>query len=95
MSTIIQIRHVPESVHRTLKSRAALEGLSLSDYLLKEVAAIAERPTIGELQARIASRGVVDSSESMASAVRSERDSHRTGRVAARDQASDGQRSPS
>ena len=71
---MIQIRHVPEDVHRTLKSRAALEGLSMSDYLLREVSAIASRPSPAELRARLAGRTRVDSRESMAEAVRAERD---------------------
>ncbi len=37
MPKMIQLRHVPDQLHRTLKSRAALEGLSLSDYLLREI----------------------------------------------------------
>lgn len=74
MGTMIQIRHVPDDVHRTLKARAALEGLSLSDYLLREVRALASRPTPAELQARLAARAPIDSAESMAEAVRAERD---------------------
>jgi antitoxin FitA len=42
--TMIQIRNVPERLHRKLKSRAALEGKSLSDYLLAELRHVAERP---------------------------------------------------
>ena len=53
MSTMIQIRHVPAHVHRRLKSKAALEGLSLSEFLLREVSSLAERPSLAE-QSRLA-----------------------------------------
>ena len=53
---LIQIRHVPEDVHRTLKSRAAIEGKSLSDYVLAEVTRMARTPTPQELDERIAAR---------------------------------------
>jgi antitoxin FitA len=43
---MVQIRNVPEALHRRLKSRAALAGMSLSDYLLSEIRQVAERPTI-------------------------------------------------
>ena len=74
MGTMIQIRHVPENVHRKLKSKAALEGLSLSDYLLREVRALAERPSVTELRERIASRSALNSDESIVDAIRAERD---------------------
>ena len=74
MGTMIQIRHVPDEVHRRLKSRAALEGLSLSDFLLREVRALAERPSVAELQARLASRSTTATSVDMAKEVRAERD---------------------
>ena len=51
MGVMIQIRNVPEKLHRQLKSRAALAGMSLSDYLLSEIRQIAERPTLDELRA--------------------------------------------
>jgi plasmid stability protein len=56
MSTTIQIRNVPEALHRQLKSRAASAGVSLSDYLLSEIRQAAERPTADELRARLRSR---------------------------------------
>ena len=74
MAKMIQLRHVPDDLHRKLKARAALEGLSLSDFLLREVRGIAERPTVAELQARVLSRAPVSLRESPAKAVRSERD---------------------
>jgi plasmid stability protein len=54
---LIQIRNVPEDVHRTLKMRAAAEGTSLSDYVLREVTRVARAPTPEELDARIRARG--------------------------------------
>lgn len=75
MSVMIQIRNVPENLHRQLKSRAALAGQSLSDYLLDEIRQAAERPTSSELRARLAAYPVADLSMSAADAVRAERDS--------------------
>jgi plasmid stability protein len=74
MSRMIQIRNVPDALHRRLKSRAALEGKSLSDYLLAEIREAAERPTISELRARLATREPVSPSPEPALAVRAERD---------------------
>jgi plasmid stability protein len=65
---------VPDELHRKLKSRAALEGLSLSDYLLREVKNLSERPTLAELGARIGKRSPVSPTESAAAAIRAERD---------------------
>ena len=45
---MIQIRNVPESLHRLIKSRAALEGLSMSDYLLRGIRRDAAKPTMSE-----------------------------------------------
>ncbi|MBE0594840.1 MAG: hypothetical protein M9951_01590 [Burkholderiaceae bacterium] len=75
MTTMIQIRNVPDDIHRSLKSKAALEGLTLSDFLLREVRQIASRPTPAEMMTRLSSRAPVKSQESMAQAVRRERDS--------------------
>lgn len=50
---MIQLRNVPEALHRTLKVRAAMSGMSLSDYLLMEIEGIAARPTLGELRERM------------------------------------------
>lgn len=75
MSTMIQIRNVPDSLHRTLKARAALAGMSLSDYLLAEIRQVAERPTVEELRKRIAGRERVTLSVPPAEVIRQERDS--------------------
>ncbi len=60
MTAMIQIRNVPDTLHRRLKSRAALAGTSLSDYLLSELRLVAERPTLDELRARLEHRPVAD-----------------------------------
>ena len=57
---MIQIRNVPPESHRKLKARAAAEGLSLSDYLLRLAERDLERPTMAEFRARLASREPVD-----------------------------------
>jgi plasmid stability protein len=74
MPTMIQIRNVPDALHRRLKSRAALAGMSLSDYLLNEIREVAERPTLEELRARLKRRSRVTPSVAPAEAVRAERD---------------------
>ncbi len=56
MSRMIQIRNVPDEVHRKLKVRAAEEGLTLSDLLGREARLLAERPTLAQLRARLALR---------------------------------------
>jgi plasmid stability protein len=74
MTAMIQIRNVPDALHRQLKSRAALAGMSLSDYLLSEIRQAAERPTLDELRARLKRRTEVTPSVAPAQAVRAERD---------------------
>jgi plasmid stability protein len=74
MSIMIQIRNVPDELHRQLKSRAALSGTSLSDYLLREIRQIAERPTLDELRARLERYPDVVLSVPSADVVRAERD---------------------
>ena len=57
MSKMIQIRNVPDPVHRILKSRAAAAGMSLSDYIKRDLEECAARPTLEEIDARVAARG--------------------------------------
>jgi plasmid stability protein len=71
---MIQLRNVPEALHRKLKARAALEGMSLSDYLLNEIRRVAERPTVAELKERLHGRQPIAPRVSSAEAVRAERD---------------------
>jgi antitoxin FitA len=74
MTKMIQIRNVPDSLHRRLKARAALAGMSLSDYLLKEIRTVAELPTIEEMRARLERRSRVTPSIPPAEMIRAERD---------------------
>jgi plasmid stability protein len=74
MSKMIQLRHVPDELHRKLKARAALEGMSLSEFLIREVQMVAERPTMAELMERVAGRRPVAPRVSPAAAIREERE---------------------
>jgi hypothetical protein len=74
MSKMIQIRHVPDAVHGKLKARAALAGMSLSEYLLAEVRRSLERPTRAEILERIARRHPVNPRVPAAEVLRGERD---------------------
>ncbi len=56
MSKMIQLRHVLDALHRQLKARAALSGLPVSEYLIREVRKLAERPTPDEMQERLRRR---------------------------------------
>ncbi len=71
---MVQIRNVPDELHRQLKARAALEGTSLSEYALAELRRSLERPTRDELLARVRARTPVTTSETAAAAIRAERD---------------------
>lgn len=74
MSTMIQIRNVPDALHRKLKARAALAGQSLSDYLLAELKRSLDRPTREEFLARLSTRTRTELTLRPADAVRAERD---------------------
>ena len=74
MSKVIQLRNVPDSLHRSLKARAARAGMSLSDYLIAEIREIAERPTLAELRERLERRRRVNLPVSAASIIRRQRD---------------------
>ena len=74
MSSMVQIRNVPDAVHRQLKARAALEGMSLSEYLLREVRRVVERPTLEEIKQRLAGRAPIRPPTTPAAAVRAERE---------------------
>jgi plasmid stability protein len=73
MPVMVQIRNVPSDVHRELKARAALEGMSLSEYLLRELRNALDRPTLDEMRRRLASRQRVRPIPAPAAAVRAER----------------------
>jgi plasmid stability protein len=74
MGVMVQIRDVPEDVHRTLKARAAAAGVSLSEYLRTELLRTASRPTPAELAARVQARGAVELPGGSDAAVRRLRD---------------------
>jgi plasmid stability protein len=72
--SMIQIRNVPENLHRDLKARAARAGMTLSDYLLGLIRKAAERPEPDVLLMRLRELAPVYPSESPADAVRAERE---------------------
>jgi plasmid stability protein len=74
MGVMVQIRDVPEDVHRTLKARAAASGTSLSEYLRGELLRTASRPTPAELAARVRARGAMELPGGSEAAVRRLRD---------------------
>ncbi len=73
-TTMVQIRNVPDDFHRRLKARAALEGMSMSDYILREVGKALDRPTRQEVLERLHKRGPRKLSQSAAELIRAERD---------------------
>jgi antitoxin FitA len=75
MSKMIQLRNVPDALHRTLKSRAAMAGMSLSDYLLAEIKEIAEKPTLKEFRERLGRRQPAELDLDTVRIIREERDS--------------------
>jgi antitoxin FitA len=75
MSKMIQIRHVPDAVHRKIKARAAQSGMTLSDYLRAEIQRIAALPTRDEMLARLHSRTRVKLKRPVAEIIRRERES--------------------
>ena len=75
MSKMVQIRHVPDALHRKLKARAADAGQTLSDYLMAELERLAARPTREEMRARLHSRKRVILKTPAAVVIREERES--------------------
>jgi plasmid stability protein len=75
MSRMVQIRNVPDTLHRKLKVRAAHAGQTLSDYLLAELERFASRPTREEMLAKIHSRRRVTLTTPAARLIREERES--------------------
>ncbi len=73
MAGMIQVRNVPEDLHRGLKARAATVGMSLSDYLLGELQEIARRPTLAEFRGRLHARKPISAALDTARLVREER----------------------
>jgi plasmid stability protein len=73
-SKMVQIRNVPAEFHRRLKARAATEGMSMSDYILREIGKALERPTRHEVLERLRTRPVRHLTRSAADVIRAERD---------------------
>lgn len=71
---MIQLRHVPDPLHRQLKARAAMEGLSLSDFLIREAKKLVDKPSVAEIRERLSRRSTVNTRMSPAEALRRERD---------------------
>ena len=71
--TMVQIRNVPSDFHRRLKARAAIEGMSMSDYILRELGKALERPTRHEVLERLRARPVRRIRRSAAEVIRVER----------------------
>ena len=70
----IQVRNVPEDVHRALRTRAAAAGISLSDFALGELERVARHPPVVDLLARARSRAGGAQSTAIVAAVRAGRD---------------------
>jgi plasmid stability protein len=75
MSSMVQIRNVPTELHRRLKARAAMEGLSMSDYVLRELRKSLDRPTRQEILERLRALPPRRLEPGPAEVIRDERDS--------------------
>ena len=75
MSVMVQIRNVPAELHRRLKARAAMEGMSMSDYVLRELKKALDRPTREEILDRLRAQPVRRLERRPADVIRAERDS--------------------
>ncbi|MEX2270630.1 MAG: hypothetical protein WD690_04135 [Vicinamibacterales bacterium] len=73
-ATMVQIRNVPSEFHRRLKARAAMEGMSMSEYILREVGKSLDRPTRSEVLERLRTRPVVRLKRSPGDVIRAGRD---------------------
>jgi len=73
--TMVQIRNVPSELHRRLKARAAIEGMSMSDYVLRELRKALERPTRQEILERLRAQPVRRFTRSAAEVIREDRES--------------------
>ena len=75
LGTMVQIRNVPVELHRRLKARAAIEGMSMSDYVLRELRKALDRPTRQEVLERLRARPTRRLTTAPADVIRAERDS--------------------
>jgi antitoxin FitA len=70
----IQVRNVPDDIHRKLKARAAEAGISLSEYLKREISTMVEKPTLADVVERIRSRELYDLDVDVAEIIKDERE---------------------
>jgi antitoxin FitA len=73
MPGTIEIQNVPDELHRALEARASERGITLSDYLLAELKAIADKPSLAELTERILQRAPTDLDDAAAQLIRDRR----------------------
>lgn len=71
--TMVQIRNVPAAFHRRLKARAAFEGMSMSDFILREVGKALDRPTRQEVLDRLTAKPARHLARDPADVIRDER----------------------
>ena len=76
MTKMIQLCHVPDALHQRLQARAALAGLSLSDFLVREFRKIAEQPTLEEMRERLTTCERYTGKLSPTRVLRERRDAH-------------------
>ena len=74
MMIMLQIRNIPEALHRRLKARAALEGVSMSQFALREIERALERPSRRDLLAAVGAQPEIVMDRSPADVLREERD---------------------
>jgi plasmid stability protein len=72
---MLQIRNIPSEIHRKLKARAAIENMSMSDYVLREVRKALDRPTRQEVLERLTAQPVRRLRRAAATVIRADRDS--------------------
>jgi plasmid stability protein len=72
---MVQVRNVPVELHRRLKARAAIEGMSMSDYVMRELRKALDRPTRQDILERLRAQPVRRLSRRAADVIRAERDS--------------------
>jgi antitoxin FitA len=76
MNTHIQIRNVPNALHRKLKARAAQKDMTLTDYVKQLLQREVEKPTLAEMTERLKKLPPVKiSGEDIVAAIREERES--------------------
>jgi plasmid stability protein len=74
MTKMLQVRHVPDDVHAELRRRAEAAGVSLSEYVLREIERVAARPPMAEVFARSAARRITLSRDEVVGGIHADRD---------------------